>query len=233
MTKLAAVLILTIAFGVNADVFPKIVNTTFKVGYIPVGFDTNDNAQLVAEGVFSNTCFRPASVKAVVSHKDKTIHLYPRAYKYDGACLQMMVNWHKEIDLGVLETGDYKVITVNGKDRAELGAMKVATATNSSPDDYLYAPVSQAYFEKVDGKYYVRVSGEFPQTCMQMREVIVRVQENVLVVQPIAEETSEACEARPTPYSELVEVKDAKPGRYLVHVRSLNGKAINNLVDVE
>ncbi len=233
MIKLVTILILSAAFGVNADVFPKIVNTSFKVGYIPVGFDTNDNAQLVAEGTFTNACFRPASVKAVVSHKHKTIHLYPRAYQYDGACLQMTVNWHKEIDLGILETGDYKVITVNGKQRTELGEMKVASATNSSPDDFLYAPVSQVYFEKVEGKHYLRVSGEFSTTCLQMREVIVRVQDKVLVVQPISEELEGSCEARSVPYSELVEVKGVNPGRYLIHVRSLNGKAINNIIDVE
>lgn len=233
MKKLTTISILLAALAVNADVFPKIVNTDFKVGYIPVGFDTNDNAQLVAEGTFDNTCFKPASVKAVVSHKNKTIHLYPRAYQYDGACLQMTFNWHKEIDLGILQTGEYKVITINGKKRDELGAMKVAAATNNSPDDFLYAPVSQVYFEKVDGRHYLRVSGEFSNTCLQMREIIVRVQDKVLVVQPITEELDGTCETKSVPYRELVEVKGVNPGRYLIHVRSLNGKAINNLIDVD
>jgi hypothetical protein len=232
MTKFAVIFFTTLAVQAYADVFPKIINTKFETGYTPIGFDTNDNAQLVAEGVFSNTCLKPANVKAVVSHRTKTIHLYPRAYQYDGACLQMEVPWHKEIDLGVLETGDYKVINVTGKTTSDLGVMKVATATNSSPDDFLYAPVSQAFFEKQDDRYFVRLTGEFQTSCLKMREVIVRVQDKVLVLQPIAEEVGDDCENRPHPYTEVVEVKGVNPGRYLIHVRSLNGKAINNLIDV-
>ncbi len=216
----------------NCEVFPKIVNTKFSQGYIPVGFDTNDNAQIVAEGLFPNTCYKPAGVKVKVNHDKKEIRLYPQAYKYDGMCLQMIVPFNKEIDLGLLQVGDYKLINEEKESPKELGTLKVSLATNSAPDDFLYAPVSQAWFDNVDGKHFVAISGEFPQTCFEMKEVIVRVQSNVIVVQPIAEMTDEQCEQRPLPYNREVEVPQLAKGRYLIHVRSLNGKAFNNLVDV-
>jgi hypothetical protein len=232
-SKIAVVFLALVAIQVNADVFPKVVNTTFQSGYMPVGFDNNDNVQLVAEGVFSNTCYKPGSVKAVVSEKEKTIYLYPRAYKYDGVCLQMTVPWTKEIDLGLLKTGTYKVVNVSGKDQKLLGELPVTAATNNDADDFLYAPVSQAMYEKHEGFHFIRVTGDFPQTCLKMKEIVVRVQSNTLVVQPIAEKTDEVCEAKTVHYSQLAEITDAKPGRYLLHVRSLNGKSVNNIVEIE
>jgi hypothetical protein len=231
-TKITFLILAAFALNASADAFPKVVPVAVNTGYIPVGFDTNDNSQLVAEGLFANTCYKAINPKVKVDHDQKTIRVYPRALKYKGICLQMVVPFHKEIDVGLLRAGTYKVLSVMEKEEKQIGDMQVAIATNESPDDFLYAPVSQAYFGKENDKYYVTISGMFPQTCYQMREVVVRVQSNVLVIQPIAEKTDEVCEERLKPYSETVEVKNVTPGRYLLHVRSLNGKAVNNLVDV-
>ena len=226
-------LLTIVSIQVRADVFPKVVNTTLQTGYMPIGFDNNDNVQLVAEGVFSNTCYRPGSVKAVVSEVNKTIHLYSRAYKYDGVCLQMNVPWTKEIDLGILKSGVYKVINVCDNDKKVLGELPITDAKVSDADDYLYAPVAQAMYEKHYEFHFVRVTGDFPQTCLKMKEIQVRVEGNTLVVLPIAEKTDTVCEAKPVHYSHLAEIENVKPGRYLLHVRSLNGKSVNNIVDVE
>jgi hypothetical protein len=230
--KLTLMLLAAASIQARADTFPKVVGVQFHTGYVPVGFDTNDNSQLVAEGMFPNTCYKPVGTKVSVDHNNKTIRVYARAYKYKGVCLQMVVPFNREIDVGLLKAGTYKVFSVLGNEEKQMGDMQVSIATSSEPDDFLYAPVSQAYFSKKDGKYFVTVSGMFPQTCYKMREVVVRVQPNVLVVQPIAEKTDEACDERLQPYSETVEVKNVTEGRYLLHVRSLNGKAINNLIDV-
>jgi hypothetical protein len=232
LTKISFLILAAFNLNARADAFPKVVPASFNTGYIPVGFDTNDNSQLVAEGLFPNTCYKAVAPKVKVDHDLKTIRLYPRALKYKGVCLQMVVPFHKEIDVGLLKAGTYKVFNVLENEEKQLGDMQVSIATNESPDDFLYAPVSQAYFSKDADKYFVTISGNFPQTCYQIREVIVRVQSNVLVVQPIAEKTAEACQELVKPYSETVEVKNITAGRYLLHVRSLNGKAVNNLVDV-
>jgi hypothetical protein len=218
--------------AVHADFAPGIIPTKAHTGYIPVGFDTNDNTQLVVEGTFSSTCYKPGPVDALVDHVKKEIRIQPRAFKYKGVCLPMLVNWSSEVDLGLLKTGDYKVI---GDDRSgttlPLGNMAVNAATTSEADDFPYAPVAQAYFDQAEGKSFVTISGDFPSSCYQMREVVTTVQKNVIVVQPITEKISEDCDARVVPYSQRVEVPNVSKGRYLIHVRSLNGKAMNNLVD--
>jgi hypothetical protein len=230
--RLALILLAATSLNAKADPVPTVVDVQFRTGYLPVGFDTNDNSQLVAEGTFPNTCYRHAGTKMKVDHDNRVIRLFTKAYKYKGNCLPVLVPFQREVDLGLLKAGTYKVVSVLGNQQEEMGNMQVSIATNSEPDDFLYAPVSQAYFSKMDGKYFVTISGMFPQTCYKMREVVVRVQPNVLVVQPIAEMTDEVCEERLKPYSETVEVKNLSEGRYLLHIRSLNGEAVNNLIDV-
>jgi hypothetical protein len=214
---------------------PVVVGSEFHTGYVPDGFDTNDNAQLVAEGLFRNSCYRPASVKVDVDHSAKTITLHPTAYEYEGYCLQVMIPFDQAIDVGILKAGTYQVIQSIMGEQNVLGQMKVRIAANSAADDYLYAPVSQAYFEKKPGKpATVRVSGEFTSSCMKLAEVMVSVQPNVIVLQPISTLQDRGdCVQGKFPFEKQVQLANMKTGRYLLHVRSLSGKSINTLVDVQ
>jgi hypothetical protein len=55
----------------------------------------------------------------------------------------------------------------------------------------------------------------------------------VIVVLPIAKmETRPDCKDGKFPFNKVVSVDLVPKGRYLLHVRSMNSKAINNLVDV-
>jgi hypothetical protein len=214
---------------------PVVVGSEFHTGYIPDGFDTNDNAQIVAEGLFRNSCYRPASVKVDVDHNAKTITLHPTAYQYDGYCLQVMIPFDQAMDVGILKAGTYQVIQEVMGEQSVLGPMKVRVATNSAADDYLYAPVSQAYYEKKQGeRATVKVSGEFTNSCMKLADVMVSVQPNVIVLQPIsALQDRGDCVQGKFPFEKQVQLPNVKTGRYLLHVRSLNGKSVNTLVDVQ
>src|ERR1035437_9052314 len=65
---------------------PSIVQVGYHTGYLPDGFDTNDNVQVIGEGLFSNSCYRPGPVQVNVDQTAKTITLTPKAYFYDGMC---------------------------------------------------------------------------------------------------------------------------------------------------
>lgn len=211
---------------------PATVDTNFHTGYIPDGFDTNDNTQLVAEGMFSNTCYRPAAVEASIDDLQKTVTLKPTAYFYSGMCLQMIVPFNQVVNLGIMKAGDYKVMQ-SGNNNA-LGNLTVRVATNSTPDDFLYAPISQAYMASRGGKTYVTVSGSFTNSCMSLADVMVNVQPKVVVVQPISvTKEGVACTGGEFPFERTVEVKGVTNGRYLLHVRSLNGNSVNTLVDIQ
>lgn len=232
VTLYAALFAISFGITAKAEIIPMMVPVNFHTGYFPQGFDTNDNVQLIAEGTFPSSCYKPAAVDAIVDNKKKEIRVYPRAFKYNTICTQMLVNWHRELDVGLLKAGTYKIINDDRSGKIkELGSMTVNAATVSTPDDFPYAPVSQAFFEQLGSNGYVTLTGEFPSKCYKMREVITRVQTNVIVIQPISEKIDEDCSGGPVSYSERVEVSNLPLGRYLLHVRSLNGRAVNSLVD--
>lgn len=236
--KQFAHLLIACAFAMPAiaQTAPTLVNSAFDTGYIPEGFDTNDRIEMVAEGVFPNTCFRPASVRVDVNHDTKTIEVGSAAYHYDGFCLQMLLPFDQTIELGLLQNGTYQVRqkVVSGPE-SFLGEVKVKSATNSGADDFLYAPINQAFFEQDGSKSVLKLSGEFTSSCMRLADVMVSVQPKVVVVQPIAEVATAPgvrCVDGKFPFQKTVEIKDVKNGRYLIHVRSMNGKSVNSLVDV-
>jgi hypothetical protein len=214
---------------------PKVVESGFGVGYIPDGFDSNDNVQIVGEGVYRSTCYKPSAVRVTVDEELKQIKVKPTAYYYEGFCLQMLVPFNQVIDLGLLKVGKYSVVQEESSDEpARLGSLRVKAATHSTPDDFLYAPVSQAYLDRSGAKARIKISGEFTNSCMRLVDTAVRVQPNVLVVQPISElQDRSDCREGKFPFERVQEVDGVPSGRYLLHVRSLNGRAINNLVDLQ
>jgi len=229
-----SVLCLTMNKAASAEGFiPSVVEAGFHTGYIPNGFDTNDSIQLVGEGVFRDSCYRAASVRVDVDHENKKITLKPTAYLYDGYCLQVMIPYDQTLDVGFLKAGKYEVVQKSMGAETYLGDVKVRVATNALPDDYLYAPIHQAYFEsKQLGKATVKLAGEFTNSCMKLADVMVSIQPKVIVVQPITQlEEQGNCEQGKFAFEREVEIPNLKVGRYLLHVRSLNGKAINTLVD--
>ena len=215
------------AYSQNA---PQLKLSTLSAGYIPDGFDSNDEVQLVVEGVYSNTCSKPAGTRFTVQAATKTIQLSTYEYKYSGPCLDVLVPHDEVVSLGIVSEGSYQVVQSNG---IPLGRLTVKAATKNTPDDYLYAPISQAYVRNQNGQVALTLSGTFTNSCMRLQKVISNVQGNVVTVQPIANLLAAgACTPGQFPFEQTVALSQARPGRYLLHVRSLNGKSINNLFDL-
>lgn len=209
---------------------PTVVDSTFHTTYIPDGFDTNDQSQFVIEGYLSSTCYKPTKPVVSVDHETKRIVVSPKALYYQGPCLPLLVTYSQVIDVGLLKLGRYTVVQGNEK----FGEMNVRLATHANADDWLYAPVRQAYLKQQNGKTVLRFNGEFISDCHKLVDVQISKQDKVIVVQPItAMEPRPDCAVGFFPYEKTVEVKDIKKGRYLLHVRSLSAHAVNTLVDIK
>lgn len=214
------------------EVQPLLVDDTFQMAYIPDGFDSNDKVQIAAEGKFPNTCYKVAGYKSSVDTVNKVITILPQAYKYDTLCLRMEVRYHHVIELGLMEAGIYTI-----KDQTSgnvLGSLNVRQAKSSDPDDYLYAPVLSARVRWEDNDYSLHVEGKFTNSCIVFKEMRVSLQNRVVVAQPITEfEKRDDCVAGEFPFEYEQFIKTSPdPGRYLLHIRVLNGSAINQFVDI-
>jgi hypothetical protein len=240
MKRLLLFSIFTLLFAVNAHagksdnpigVSPTPELIPFKVAevYIPEGFDDNDNLQVVIEGFFPNGCYKvaPASIEI----KSGTFKIQANAYRYYGFCVQMVVPFQQVVDLGIHASNIYDLHAVG---LPALKKINVKSSSNPGPDDFMYAPVKQIYVSRNQenpAKRRVLLSGEFSLSCLKVARVDVAVNDNVLVVLPVAEiDSSTECTDGIFPFEVSQDLPDLPDGRYLVHVRTLNGTSINRVI---
>lgn len=203
----------------------------FKVSqvYIPEGFDDNDNLQVVIEGFFPNGCYKVAP--ASIDTKSEPFKIQANAYRYYGFCVQMVVPFQQVVNLGIHAS---KVYDLHAVGLPNLRKINVEASSNPGPDDYIYAPVKQIYVSRKPGeptKKRILLSGEFTQSCYRLDRVNISVNDNVIVVQPIAEkDTAAQCEEGIFPFELSSDLPDLADGRYLVHVRTLNGTSLNRVI---
>jgi hypothetical protein len=198
--------------------------------YIPVGFDNINRSQLVVEGVFRDTCFRVGPHQIQVN--GGTITITQGTYRYKGFCSDMLVPFSQTIELGILKIGSYTV--VDGVSGRVLGTLPIVQAPVKSaatyPDDYLYAPISDASLLVEGGQKRIVLSGTFTDDCTRLTEIRTQIFGKVIQVLPITERSPGACHRKFHPFqiSKPVVVPD---GHYLLHVRSLSGNAVSKMVD--
>lgn len=228
------VLLTLIAPASRAGNFPEEVSVPLEKGFVPVGFDDNDNTQVMVAGTFSDTCHKVGPARVQVNSATGEIQIEQLAYRYSDICLRMMVPFVNVIDLGILPAARYKIFDKMGK--AEIAAMSVLVAKSSAADDFLYAPVADSdVVASPDGKeHLLTLKGNFTNRCSALKEVIVNRYAETIVVQPIMTYTGEG---RDCPYSKVrfqfsVPLKEKLTSAMLLHVRVMNGKAVNKLVDV-
>ncbi len=195
---------------------------------IPVGFDDNDRVQLVVQGTFQDTCHRLAGYKVEV--ENGTIFVEQKAYRYSFQCLQMLVPFAQVIDVGIIKEKVYQVADRTSANL--LGTLAVTHSNNPGPDDHLYLPVNDAFISEqgTSGKRSVVIRGTFLDDCTTLQEIRVHVYSNAIVVLPVAlRRTFDVCEPKRIPFSYEQNIDQTLHGEYLLHVRSLNGQAVNKI----
>lgn len=218
-----------VSLTAKAQLEPVKVPFTFSKMYAPSGFDSNDIVQIVGEGVFKNACYRHAETKVIVNDESRTVTIEAAAYEYSGLCLQVIVPFERTVDIGILKSGKWDIL--QGSTEKRLGSVVVTTAISQSADDFQYAPVSQAFFQQTEGRNEVLLSGEFTNSCLSIQEVKVNVETEAIVVQPIAQlNDGPDCKMGRFPFLQTVNVGPLAKGKYLLHVRSMNGNAVNTIV---
>jgi hypothetical protein len=218
------------AFNAQAAVTdPVVVPVSYKNIYVPNGFDTNDSVQLVADGIFSNACYKIAQPRVWVEDKKRVINIEPRAYQYSGACAMVLIPFQQTIEVGIISSpGRYDITDGDGK---VIGNIDIKPATSSLEDDFLYAPVHKVTSNEANGSHNLTIKIEFSQSCMKMKEVKVTQSENVIVVQPIARIIPGPCAMGYFPVTETVDLGPLdKNKRFLIHVRSSGSQALNEII---
>ncbi|MBI3556269.1 MAG: hypothetical protein HY074_08395 [Deltaproteobacteria bacterium] len=205
--------------------------------FTPMGFDDNDNVQMVLHGYLSDTCHKTGPVYTRVDKEHKTIYVRNTVYFYSGCwCAAVLTPYLQTLNLGLLGVGSYDVVVEKPDGTFQkMAALPVAVAKTPSPDDYLYAPVDHLHFtqRQAPQSSEITLSGVFRNSCMTLKDVKVTYRPNhVVEVQPIAEMDTTNCTIDAKPFEATVKINPAYRGTALIHVRSLNGQSLNQVVDL-
>lgn len=216
---------------------PSLVAVAPEHVFTPPGFDDNDNSQIVVAGNLMNTCFKVGPATTQINPKARKIVIRTQAYHYESSwCIYMLIPYIQTIDLGMLPLGIYDVFVedTSGKQKS-MGTLPISESANTGPDDALYAPVTEAYIEKTEESKspVMTLSGVMTSSCMELKQVNVKYRApNVVEIFPLATiRAHQDCKTISRPFSAKVTVQAPWKGTTLIHVRALNGQAINKVFD--
>ncbi len=220
---------------------PVLVTAPVERAFVPLGFDDNDNAEVIVHGHFPSTCYKMGPATASVDLDTNKITVVVKAWHYAGVfCAQIMVPFLESVKLGPLPVGEYQVEVVD-RPGTPTRPLSIVEASSRNPDDFLYGPVDNVAFSTgPDGNHTLILQGTYPHMligCMKIVEVREQVTPgNVIVVQPIARifEREEDCrdQSRSKKFEVTKLVTDARERtEYLAHVRVLGGQSVNRLFD--
>ena len=198
--------------------------------FVPFGFDSNDNSEVIISGLLPNLCHK--SPYAEVSVNGNKIDIKMKGLRYDASnpyCPEMVVPFVEKVELGILNKGNYEIL-VNGKSpfeyRSEISVME---SSSNSIDEDVYARVDRV--DQEEGSRIVRLKGYNPSDCYELDEIkVMDNKKDVYSVLPKMRKVSSFCPMKMVPFSYEMEVpKNLKADKVLLHVRVMNGKSVNSL----
>lgn len=201
--------------------------------YVPKGFDSNDNTEIIVEGKLPNLCHKSPMTKVVM--EGNKVKIQVSALKYDPTnpyCVPVEVPFIQPVALGVMDKGIYD-IEVNGKSIYEKSSsISVSESMSPAVDDHIYANVSYVEDKDETGRK-VKLVGYTPSDCLEFEEVAFADNaKDTMAVLPKMKQIYEHCPMKMVPFEKVIEVpNNLKREKILLHVRSMNGKSVNALFD--
>ncbi len=210
------------------DTSPKIVRVALKKAWVPVGFDDNDQIEIMVAGVLPNSCYQIGPYE--VAQTDRGIEITQYAYYVPGHCSGFTVPFNRTVGLGIRASSVYPIFdATSGR---QLHELSVRTAANPSLEDHKYAPVTSATILHEPTGPVLYLTGNLPSPSLHIKEVKVSMSEDVMVVLPIMGEAPHhhAGPAGARPYYQIrKQLTHVPDGTFLLHIRTFDGKGINQL----
>ncbi len=200
--------------------------------FIPAGFDSNDNVEVVITGYLPNLCHKSPSAKVEIKGNSVDIKMTSLYYQSSNPfCPEMVVPFTKSVQLGVMDKGNYE-ITVNGKSPWEKKEkMAILESSSNAVDEFNYAYVQ--YIDKEVGNNEVALKGYNPSDCFVLDEIQhINNKKDSFSVLPKMKQIREFCPMKMIPFSYDWEVPAEVPAKkVLIHVRTMDGNSVNTVFE--
>jgi hypothetical protein len=198
--------------------------------YVPRGFDSNDDSEVILSGYLPNLCHK--SPRSAMVQNGDTLEITVTSLKYDKTnpyCPEMVVPFVERVSLGVLPKGIYNIV-VNGKSVLEKKSkILIEKAQSNDIDSNVYANVHNVM--AAQGSDSVTLSGYTPSDCFVLDDVkFVSNGTNTYSVLPLMKQVNDFCPRKMVAFSKEVQLPHTlKRKKLLLHVRVMNGKSLNTI----
>ncbi len=206
---------------------PAVIDTDIKVQrlYVPQGFDSNDNTEVVVSGYLPSLCYQAPRASFVREGNTFTVKVTASLLTKSLLCAQVIVPFHLSVSLGVLPAGSYEIRSANGQQREGL---VVTQSLVPEVDQHIYAQVH--YIESSPDNNHVVIHAYSPSYCLEYdrTDFIMNQDKTVLAILPIMKRNSDHCPMKMTPFKiELDLTAEQARDNLLLHVRSMEGRSAN------
>jgi hypothetical protein len=210
-----------------------------------VGFDDNDNVEVVLHGNLPNACYVLAETTMETDVNKKIIRLRQYAQKKtDGICaeggnlpdfLKMAVPYTTEVSLGQMKVGDYEFSYKKSNTQLGTRMLSITEAFSPSVDNMPYAITTDVKVKDIvtsKDTVEVKIQGVLNSSCIDLDDhITVTKIDDVFVVLPTIKVRQGMCIQMLRPFEKTIELGKVEAGHYLVHVRSMNGNAVNKIFE--
>jgi hypothetical protein len=211
------------------------------------GYEEKNIVEAVLYGTLPSSCYTLGHYQTEQNDSNHTIKVSQFATKQiSGVCadeasmpehLKMLVPFTSEVHVGQLPAGDYKFIFNRIAGKQGIRMMNVAPNQSLTVDTLPYALVSSISApDVVNGRndVQVKISGVLNSSCIKLDEKIqVLSQDDVSVILPtVSIKSGVVCAQALIPFEKQVNLGKADLGVHLIQSRSMNGKAVNKVVQI-
>jgi hypothetical protein len=253
MAMITAVMASTSAWAQTSAPTDVVDMPLVKAFVPPRGFDNNDDVQIVLTGYMPNVCYRLAATEVVRDEQGKPIGVSQKAEVLrNGICAEQdnlpahlleVVPFTTTVSLGRLAAGEYSV----SYSRRETAASAVSVATRNfsvvealvpTVDNIKYANLSSVNVRPVvtEGQSVQAVlSGMLTSGCTDLAPhvQVTRIDDVVIVLPGLSVRENPFCTMMLRPFERTVDLGNFTTDTYLVHARSMSGRAVNSVFTVQ
>ncbi len=218
----------------------KIQRETFIIEpeniFIPSGFDSNDNVQIIVNGILPNPCYKVQGIETKLNQKSKKIEIKIIGARTVGdICITILSEYTEVVNLGKLTTGKYKIKAIGRKSNIKK-TFNISEATTTNQDNYQYAQITAVKINNTDFENHsaeISIDGNFRESCFSLDKMNLNItKDKVIEVLPIMKKTSKMCQDVLVPFNYTLSTGPLVEGKYLVHVRSEKGTSLNTVIDL-
>lgn len=203
------------------------------------GFDDNDRVEFVVTGDLPHACMTLGDTE-IETLNDAQLRVRQYAWvRTAGPCesgdvSDQSVSYVQEASAGRLSAGTRELLFKNHKGMLQSRSFKVDRALSNRIDNFLYAPVSDVVVDKLmftNESVSLQIRGVFTSGCEELESPVQwQRQGDTLVVKPVTRfKPAVPCDEMLREYRQTVRIGKLSPGQYLAHVRSRNGKSLNQV----